>query len=184
LSDEGFISRWSRRKAAAIARPDRPTAAAVPAAAGTPSTAPAESAETPAAEARPPLPDVESLTPDSDFTPFMEPHVNADTRREAVKRLFQDPRYNVMDGLDVYIDDYSKPDPLPLGWLEKMTQTSRLGEYREPDAESEPPTDQATPAVQPENQTAAADSPDGATEGRDPPPDTPDRGSDPAPLVK
>jgi hypothetical protein len=184
LSDEGFIARWSRRKAAATAGPDRPTAAAVPAAAGTQSTTSAAPAETPAAEARPALPDVESLTPDSDFTPFMEPHVNADTRREAVKRLFQDPRYNVMDGLDVYIDDYSKPDPLPAGWLEKMTQTSRLGEYREPDPESEPPIDQDVPAAQPENQAVGADSPDGATEGRDPPPDTPDRGSDPPPLVK
>jgi hypothetical protein len=50
--------------------------------------------------------------------------------------LFRDPRYNLMDGLDVYIDDYSKPDPLPEGWLEKMTQTARLGEYREPEPQA------------------------------------------------
>ena len=30
-----------------------------------------------------------------------------------MKKLFADPHYNVMDGLDVYIDDYSKPDPIP-----------------------------------------------------------------------
>ena len=42
------------------------------------------------------------------------------------KTLFQDPHYNVMDGLDTYIDDYSKPDPLPEGWLEKMNQVARL----------------------------------------------------------
>jgi hypothetical protein len=65
----------------------------------------------------------------------MKPEVDADTKRKAVKMLFQDPRYNVMDGLDVYIDDYSKADPLPEGWLEKMTQVARLGEYRDPDRE-------------------------------------------------
>jgi hypothetical protein len=54
-----------------------------------------------------------------------------------LKTLFQDPRFNVMDGLDVYIDDYSKPDPLPEGWLEKMNQVARLGEYREPDPKAE-----------------------------------------------
>jgi hypothetical protein len=29
-----------------------------------------------------------------------------------LKKLFRDPRFNVMDGLDVYIDDYSIADPL------------------------------------------------------------------------
>ena len=31
----------------------------------------------------------------------------------AMKKLFTDPHFNVMDGLDIYIDDYRKPDPLP-----------------------------------------------------------------------
>jgi hypothetical protein len=136
MSDEGFISRWSRRKTASKAGPERPTADAVPAQAGTqlPQPQPAGS------EAPPnPLPPVESLTPESDFAPFMKPEVDADTKRKAVKMLFQDPRYNVMDGLDVYIDDYSKPDPLPEGWLEKMTQVARLGEYHDPDREKAQP---------------------------------------------
>ena len=60
-----------------------------------------------------PLPPVESLTPESDFTPFMKPEVDGETRREALKTLFDDPRFNVMDGMDVYVDDYSKPDPDP-----------------------------------------------------------------------
>lgn len=128
MSDEGFISRWSRRKTEAKkAEPERPAAAAVPAETGTPPGVP------PAPPPPEPLPAVESLTTESDFTPFMKPGVDADTRREAVKVLLRDPRFNVMDGLDVYIDDYSKPDPLPEGWLEKMRQTARLGEYRDPD---------------------------------------------------
>ena len=36
-----------------------------------------------------------------------------DVRRAALKKLFSDPRFNVMDGLDVYIDDYSKTEPIP-----------------------------------------------------------------------
>jgi hypothetical protein len=178
LSDEGFISRWSRRKLqakdAVKNEPPPPPANDVA----------ARSTTEPSAEARPPLPDVESLTPDSDFTQFMEPHVNADTRRAAVKRLFQDPRYNVMDGLDVYIDDYSKPDPLPEGWLEKMTQMSRLGEYREPEPQSEAPVDESAPAPQPDGAGATTASHEGMIEGKAPPSDTPDGGSDAAPLVK
>jgi hypothetical protein len=35
-----------------------------------------------------------------------------------------------MDGLDIYIDDYSKEDPLPAGMLEKMVQSSMLGLFK------------------------------------------------------
>jgi hypothetical protein len=147
MSDEGFISRWSRRKTEAKtqpketppARPDPEEAPVAPAAGATPAQAP-------------PLPPVESLTTESDFTPFMKPGVDAGTRREAVKVLLRDPRFNVMDGLDVYIDDYSKPDPLPEGWLEKMTQTARLGEYRDPDV----------PAAEPDAENAEKTAREGA----------------------
>jgi hypothetical protein len=47
-----------------------------------------------------------------------------------MKTLFSDPHFNVMDGLDIYIDDYSKPDPLPPGMLEKMVQSSMLGLFK------------------------------------------------------
>jgi hypothetical protein len=129
MTDENFISRWSRRKSASKAGPDRPTADAVPAQAGIQGEEPAE----PQTQAPDPLPPVESLTPESDFTPFMKPEVDADVKRKALKVLLQDPRFNVMDGLDVYIDDYSKPDPLPEGWLEKMGAMKYLGAYVSPE---------------------------------------------------
>ena len=92
-----------------------------------------------AAEAEPPepLPPVESLTPESDFTPFMRPGVDPATKRAALRVLVRDPRFNVMDGLDVYIDDYTKPDPLPEGWLEKLNQVAHLGHYQPPLPEAE-----------------------------------------------
>ena len=122
----GFsLKRWSRRKleasrAAPAAAPSRPPAAAepasppavVPPAAGT-AHAPAAAGSDAAPEPAPaPLPPVDSLHFDSDFTAFMQPKVDAALKREALKKLFRDPRFNVMDGLDIYIGDYSQPDPI------------------------------------------------------------------------
>ena len=128
---DDFISRWSRRKLASKAGPVPAAADAIPAqAAIQPVTQPPAASETPPVPAQP-LPPVESLTPESDFTPFMKPEVDPSLKRAALKTLFSDPRFNVMDGLDVYIDDYSKPDPLPPEWLGQMNQMKYLGHYIE-----------------------------------------------------
>jgi hypothetical protein len=74
--------------------------------------APAASAPSTTAAAEPPLPPVESLTFESDFSLFMRPGVDSTVRRAALRKLLRDPRFNMMDGLDVYIDDYSKPSPI------------------------------------------------------------------------
>ena len=42
--------------------------------------------------------------------------------RTALKKLFSDPRFNVMDGLDVYIGDYSKPDPIDPAIVRTLVQ--------------------------------------------------------------
>ncbi|MFM7000140.1 MAG: DUF3306 domain-containing protein, partial [Limnohabitans sp.] len=60
------------------------------------------------------------LTPESDFSSFMSQGVAPEVRNAAMKKLFTDPHYNVMDGLDIYIGDYNIPDPLPAGMLHKM----------------------------------------------------------------
>jgi hypothetical protein len=141
MTDENFLSRWSRRKVEAkeskpaeTPRQEEPKPAAA-------------STTTPAAQPEP-LPPVESLTFDSDFTAFMKPEVEPGLRREALKTLLQDPRFNVMDGLDVYIDDYSKPDPLPDGWLEKLNMVKRLGIFIEPREDAPPlPAEGAPPAA-------------------------------------
>ena len=137
MSDDNFLSRWSRRKhqvrqGVPLEEAPQPPAPAEP--------KPATGAANALAESPPeqvPMPSIESLTPDSDFSPFMRPEVDRGLRNQAMRTLFQDPRFNVMDGLDVYIDDYSKPDPLPEGWLEKMNQVSRLGAYEPPKEEAQ-----------------------------------------------
>ena len=141
MSDD-FLSRWSRRKVEARRKDEVLRQETAEDAGPTASTAPSPTSETLPAVATSPdatpiptpvaLPPVESLTSESDFAPFMRPDVDAGLRRQALKTLFGDPRFNVMDGLDVYIDDYSKPDPLPAGWLEKMEQVARLGVYQPP----------------------------------------------------
>ena len=123
--DDGFFSRWSRRKAQARAGEPLPEAAA-PVALPAQSAAAAPAAASPvppenvaaapapeAAETPPPptLEDTRHLTPASDFRRFVARDVPPEVRNAAVKKLFADPHFNVMDGLDIYIDDYSKPSP-------------------------------------------------------------------------
>jgi Protein of unknown function (DUF3306) len=74
----------------------------------------------------PTLDDAQALTPESDFKRFMQKDVDANVKNTALKKLWADPRFNVQDGLDIYIDDYSKPDPLPEGMLAKLAHTGFL----------------------------------------------------------
>ncbi|MGS0757921.1 DUF3306 domain-containing protein, partial [Roseateles sp. GG27B] len=51
----------------------------------------------------------------------------------AMKKLFSDPHFNVMDGLDIYIDDYTQADPIPLAMLREMNQSKALKLFEEVD---------------------------------------------------
>jgi hypothetical protein len=155
---DGFLARWSRRKALVRqgevpAEPPPPAVAAVaPATMAAPAVAapavPAAPAEPQApAVAAPTLDDVAVLTAESDFSRFVAPGVDGGVRNAALKKLFSDPHFNVMDGLDTYIDDYGKPDPLPEGMLRKMAQSQFLGLFTD-----EPERDEAADAAR---QTAA-----------------------------
>ena len=122
---EGFLHRWSRRKIEGDAAPagprELPKGQPVPVAAST--TAPVTQEPTAVRQEESPLPtlaDTESLTPESDFKPFVARNVAPEVRNAAMKKLFADPHFNVMDRLDTYIDDYSNPAPLPAASLRKM----------------------------------------------------------------
>jgi Protein of unknown function (DUF3306) len=119
------LRRWSQRKVEAARTqgeaPPQPSAAA-----SVQSPAPAaQNALLPPGPAQPtdaPLPPIESLTIESDFAPFFKPQVAESIKRAALKQLFRDPRFNIMDGLDTYIDDYTRPDPIPSAMLEDLMQ--------------------------------------------------------------
>ena len=126
--EEGFLRRWARLKAQP-AQADAPVPAVeevstppapAPASASVPAPAPApDEADAPARPA-PTLDDVARLTPDSDYSSFVAQGVDKTVQRMALKKLFADPHFNVMDGLDIYIDDYNKVTPLPEGMLASL----------------------------------------------------------------
>jgi hypothetical protein len=175
MSDD-FLSRWSRRKIEARKGEVVPQKDVIPAKAGTETTPENPS---PAPVPPEPLPPLESLTPESDFSPFMKSEVDPKVRRDALKTLFQDPRHNVMDGLDVYIDDYSQPDPLPEGWLEKLNVMAYLGDQPAMRKEAEEKAAKAAELElkqQEEQRLAAAAEPlpDGASQSPAPSPESQD----------
>jgi hypothetical protein len=75
----------------------------------------------------PTLDDVARLTRESDYAPFVRPGVDTEVKNAALKKLFSDPHFNVMDGLDTYIDDYGKPDPISPAMLRQLNQATSLG---------------------------------------------------------
>ncbi len=127
---DGFLGRWSRRKAG---KEDDSLEQKVEAPREVAKTLPVEGDT----EESPPLPTLEDVAKidrfDPDFSAFMKPDVDPAVQQAALKKMFTDPHFNIMDGLDIYIDDYSKPDPLPPGMLERMVQSDMLNLFRKRD---------------------------------------------------
>jgi hypothetical protein len=92
-----LFTRWSRLKQAAR----RPPAEA-------PRAAPQAEATLPEAPAPAELPSIESLTAESDFSPFMRADVPEALRNAALQKLWRsDPLYANLDGLLEYGEDYA-----------------------------------------------------------------------------
>jgi hypothetical protein len=159
--DDSFLSRWSRRKhevARAKSAPEAPPPVA--------ETAPAPAVVAPPPAPAEPLPPVESLTIESDFTRFLAPKVDETVKRAALRKLFSDPHFNVMDGLDTYIGDYTQPDPMPEGMLAKLKDVYETLTKEEEDKHA-PADDAIAAASLPAATDAAGPLPD------DPPKDKP-----------
>ncbi len=130
------LRRWSQRKLAAARDAGKPSESLAPTqgfqppaapplrapgVASAPRTQEAQRPPEPSSEVPAQLPSLESLTFDSDYSAFMQPKVDEATKRAALRKLFSDPSFNVMDGLDIYVGDYTQPDPMPAGMLEKLS---------------------------------------------------------------
>jgi hypothetical protein len=122
------LKRWSRRKleAARAQTPPPRDAPPEPVAAAAPPPQPGQAAGPVPQNTNAPLPSIESLTIDSEFSAFFKPGVAETTKRAALKQLFRDPRFNIMDGLDVYIDDYTKPDPISPEMMKQLLHTRHI----------------------------------------------------------
>ncbi|WP_426107592.1 DUF3306 domain-containing protein [Massilia sp. TSP1-1-2] len=131
MSDEAFLHRWSRLKRAAAHPPSASEAVDIPSA--------LQGAKPPAAVAatKPPLPehaavpgptmaDVALLGADADYAPFMVKTVDRTVQRMALKKLFADPCFNVMDRLDIYIDDYNRASPVSAAMLDGLQHAREL----------------------------------------------------------
>ena len=149
---DGFLGRWSQRKQAVRkgkpviepvqvqSMPLNPSLVSYPAQAEVHAdNALQNQVQAPEKIPPPTMQDVSNLSSESDFKPFVARDVAPEVRNAAMKKLFADPHYNVMDGLDIYIDDYSKPDPLPKAMLRQMASAKFLNLFDEdPDPENRP----------------------------------------------
>ncbi len=134
---EPFLARWARRKEAVReAEHEEAPSPDVLSPAEEQALAPSEDATTQSTEPERVLtdedmPDIESLTPDSDVSGFFSPGVSEALRKKALRKLFHTSRFNIKDGLDDYDDDYTLLQPLgdTVPWDMKRQQ-ERLEERR------------------------------------------------------
>jgi len=133
---EDSLRRWSRLKH----QNERP--------AEKPAEKPVEKKDSsPPAETKP-LPPVETLTPASDFTGFMQPKVEDNLRRAALKKLFSgDPHFNIPDPFEPYSRDWNIADPIPPEMLATLNQAKVLlfdkqHEPEKPQAEAQEKTEE------------------------------------------
>jgi hypothetical protein len=118
MAADDFFSRWSKGKPAS----GDPAQQSTP-----PATEALNSPALPDESAPPPtLEDVAKLTHESDFSRFVGRDVDDAVKRSAMKKLFSNPHFNVMDGLDIYIDDYTKFTPLTPTMLASLKHAKDL----------------------------------------------------------
>jgi hypothetical protein len=150
VSDEAkdpFLSRWSQRKVAARRGEALPEPAAPqPPPALAPATETSASARAEPAIELPSLDTLKGL--ESDYKAFLQPEVDPATRSAALRKLFGDPHFNTMDRLDVYIDDYSIPDPIPAAMLKTLSAARSLGLFdKEDEADEKKPAEAGSTPV-------------------------------------
>lgn len=163
MAVERFLQRWSRLKAAPAPVAPVPSRAAqvqrvpenhcVPGTqvhavmpeAGAPDPGPVDVSLVDAAP--PTLADAALLAADSDYAPFVARGVDASVRRLAMKKLFADPHFNLIDGLDLYMADYNLPDPVSPAMLAALTHARNVLPH--PDDSADPAADPDAPAQPP-----------------------------------
>ena len=154
---ENFLSRWSRRKTEARGGEGETTPGGRAEAPGPPVVPSPNADRQPDVASLPPVEELRGL--ESEYREFLRSDVDEPLRRSALKKLFHDPHFNQMDGLDTYIDDYTKPDPIPEAMLKALNQAQGLvfdreekqeqGEQRTaPSAESGTPQPEALPSTE------------------------------------
>lgn len=164
MSDDDFLSRWSRRKRL-VAEEDATEVAAEPAA--EPEGEPKTREEEAALLAELNLPAPESLKPGDDFSAFMADSVPQFLRKRALRVLWRsNPVLANLDGLNDYDEDFNAPEltqkvlatayQVGRGIVSQVTETDDQSEDEFEDVIAEasvPETDRSV--ISPEKQTPA-----------------------------
>lgn len=143
---EGFLKRWSRLKTEPMpATPEaggerhdlaRPVTTAPP-----PTNQPGHAEQGGQGDGspvrQPTLDDVAQLRADSDYSVFVGRGVDKSVQRSALKKLFADPHFNTGDGLDLYMGDYNKPDPISDAMMSALRHTQSFFAQAYPDKMTE-----------------------------------------------
>lgn len=138
---EGFFSRWSRTKQLARdieGQTDglaKTAAVAAQPAARVQAQSSIQGHSEGDAQAVEPTPDLESaheLVPGADIRRFMQPDVDPGARREALRRLFSDPAYNVISDMDDYVEDYANLPKLSRAELLQLSHVRGLFLFEDP----------------------------------------------------
>jgi hypothetical protein len=108
---------------------------------------------------RPTLRDIALLNAESDYSAFVAAGVDRTVHRAAMKKLFSDPHFNVMDGLDIYIDDYTKPSPLSASMLAALQHAKSTLDPQPFRADEEPEASQEAPPPESVEATDASGAP-------------------------
>lgn len=155
MLNESFLQRWSRLKAAPEA--PAPAAHALPTAGAARAEADIEP-ETDPATPLPTLADAAMLDAGSDYSAFVARGVDADVRRLAMKKLFADPHFNRIDGLDIYMGDYTVASPVSPAMLASLSHArsvfARINELLDPAAAADAASSLAAPALPSPHQEA------------------------------
>lgn len=115
-TEDGFLSRWSRRKSRAR-QPESPAPEESLDRARGRGPNPPEAVADERREAEPvktdeDMPDLDSISESTDMSDFFSPGVSEDLRNLALRRLFHTAKFNVTDGLDDYAEDFRNFAPL------------------------------------------------------------------------
>ena len=100
--DENFVSRWSRRKHR-VEQDSMSQPQAIPVSDDVVNKSLLTDADMPA---------IDSLTEDSDYSGFFSPKVSEALRKQALRKLFHSPVFNIRDGLDDYDGVYTEFEKL------------------------------------------------------------------------
>lgn len=135
---EGFLSRWSRRKNQSRTEDEaqvddqQADLAPVDLTSNTVSASKLDDAQSqsqPNLAEEAPLPteeDLAKIEETSDVSAFLQAKVPEALKNQAFKALFKNPKFNHVDMLDVYMEDYNKFVPLTEELRDKMTFAKKL----------------------------------------------------------